>query len=489
MRERKATSSIQTLLFVVGLFITTLSLAMIAPALLDWFYDDINWTAFATAMPITAFSGLLLVFAYRPARQAEPLSLKDTFLLTVSSWVFISFYAALPFIFSNSTSSHTDSFFEAISGLTTTGATVMTGIDYASPGVVLWRAVLQWLGGIGIVVMALTIMPMLRIGGMQLFRSEFSDRSEKVLPKVSQIAASLFTVYAGLTVLCAILLMLCDISPLEAICHAFSTVSTGGYSTSHASIAYFNNVAVELILMIFMIFGSITLLLFVRVAKGDPKALVKDTQVRTFLFITLISIIAITLWRYFNGIPFLKSLREVSFNLISIITSTGFSTTDYTLWGSFPLMTIFVLMQIGGCTGSTSGGIKVLRYQIVTAMIKAQLAQIRRPHGIFIPRYNAKPIPEGVFASVFTFLGLYLLSLGALTLGLALYNLDFVTCVSAAVATLNNVGPGFGHLVGPLENFSELPDGAKWLLMAGMLLGRLEFVTVFVLLSPRFWKT
>lgn len=486
--EGRRGSSFQTIFFVIGLFLTALSMAMIAPGLLDWFHNDINWMAFATAMPITAFVGLLLAFAYRPSQDGENLSLKEAFLLTVGSWLFISCFAALPFVFSNSTSTHTDSFFEAISGLTTTGATVMTGIDYASPGVVLWRALLQWLGGIGIVVMALTVMPMLRIGGMQLFRSEFSDRSEKILPKVSQIAASLFGVYVGLTFLCALLLMMCGVLPLEAICHAFSTVSTGGYSTSHASIAYFNNLGVEIVLIVFMLAGSVTLMLFVRLVKGDPRALFKDTQVRTFLSIVGGAIILMTMWRWMRGDSLGLSLREVSFHVISVITSTGFTTTDYTAWGAFPTMAFLVLMQIGGCTGSTTGGIKVLRYQIIASMLKSQLAQVRRPHGIFIARYNAKPIPEGVFSSVFTFLGLYVLSLGALCLGLSLFDLDFMTCLSGAISALNNIGPGFGDIIGPLENFAPLPDGAKWLLMAGMLLGRLEFVTVFVLFSARFWK-
>lgn len=488
MKERARTSSFQTLLFMIGLFLSALSVAMVAPGLLDWFHDDINWVAFATAMPVTAFAGLLLAFAYRPSVQTPTLTLRDTFLLTVFSWLFISFFAALPFLFSNSLTSSTDAFFEAISGLTTTGATVMTGIDYASPGVILWRAILQWLGGIGIVVMALTVMPMLRIGGMQLFRSEFSDRSEKILPKISQISGSLIFVYVGLTLLCALLLMLCGVKPLEAVCHAFSTVSTGGYSTSHTSIAYFDHLGVELVLMIFMLAGSVTLMLFVRTVKGDPFALFKDTQVRAFLTITAASIVLLTLWRMSKGYAGGEALREVSFHTISLITSTGFVTTDYSLWGAFPVMVFFVLMQIGGCTGSTAGGIKVLRYQIVASLVRTQLAHVRRPHGIFIPRYNGKPIPEGVFTSVFTFLGLYVLSLGVLALSLGLFNLDFVTCISGAVSALNNMGPGFGAVIGPMDTYAILPTGAKWCLMAGMLLGRLEFVTVFVILSARFWK-
>lgn len=481
--------SFQTTFFAVGIFLTALALSMLAPWLVDLFYDDINWQAFALSMPITLFSGLLLIFANRPSKDGRIFSVREAFLLTGTSWVMLSLFAALPFIFSNNTTSHTDSFFEAISGLTTTGASVMRGIDYASPGIVLWRALLQWLGGVGIVAMALTVMPLLQIGGMQLFRSEFSDRSEKILPKISQITKAIFGVYIGFTVLCALLLLLCGIAPLEAICHALTTVSTGGYSTSRISVAYFDNVAVELVIMFFMILGGITLILFVRFLKGDYRVFFRDSQVRVFLISTAFVIIGLTLWRWYQGIDFLRSLRETSFNVVSIMTTTGFSTADYTLWGSLPLMAFFIMMQVGACTGSTSGSIKIFRFQIMFAMVKAQIAQIRRPHGIFIPRYNGKQIPDGIFTSVFTYFGLYVISLGLLTLGLGAFNLDFLTSLSGAVSALNNIGPGVGPIIGPDGNFAPLPDGAKWLLMIGMIVGRLEYLTIFILFMPRFWRS
>tara|TARA_A100000171_G_C2133671_1_gene148447 strand:- start:412 stop:1863 length:1452 start_codon:yes stop_codon:yes gene_type:complete len=480
--------SFQTTLFAVGLFLIALALAMVAPGLVDWFYDDINWRAFAKATPITLFVGMLLTFANRPSRENKTFSIRDAFLLTGSSWIILSLFAALPFIFSNSTTSHTDSFFEAISGLTTTGASVMRGIDYASPGIVLWRAILQWLGGVGIVAMALTVMPMLHIGGMQLFRSEFSDRSEKILPKVSQITKAIFAIYIAFAVICAILLLLCGVSPLEAVCHALTTVSTGGYSTSRISVAYFDSIAVECVIMFFMVLGGITLILFVRFFKGDYRVFLKDSQTKVFLLATAGVVLGLTFWRWYQGVSFGQSLRETSFNVISIMTTTGFSTTDYTLWGSLPLMAFFIMMQVGACTGSTSGSIKIFRFQIMLAIVKSQIAKIRRPHGIFIPRYNGKQIPEDIFASVFTFFGLYVLSLGALTLGLGMFDLDFLTSLSGAVSALNNIGPGVGPIIGPDGSFAPLPVGAKWLLMLGMLVGRLEYLTIFILLTPRFWR-
>lgn len=481
--------SFQTTFFAIGIFLTALALSMVAPWLVDWFYDDINWQAFALSMPITFFSGLLLVLANRPSKEGRPFSIREAFFLTGSSWVLLSLFAALPFVFSNNTTSHTDSFFEAISGLTTTGATVMRGIDYASPGIVLWRALLQWLGGVGIVAMALTVMPMLQIGGMQLFRSEFSDRSEKILPKISQITKAIFGVYIGFTIACTVLLSLCGIAPLEAVCHALTTVSTGGYSTSRISVAYFDSVAVELVIMLFMILGGITLILFVRFFKGDYRVFLKDSQVKVFLMALALVILSLSLWRYHQGVEFGTSFRETAFNVVSIMTTTGYSTADYTLWGSLPLMAFFIMMQIGACTGSTSGSIKIFRFQIMVAMVKAQIAKIRRPHGIFIPRYNGKQIPEGIFTSVFTYFGLYVISLGLLTLGLGAFNLDFLTSLSGAVSALNNIGPGVGPIIGPDGNYAALPDGAKWLLMVGMIVGRLEYLTIFILLMPRFWRS
>lgn len=275
---------------------------------------------------------------------------------------------------------------------------------------------------------------------------------------------------------------------LEAVCHAFATISTGGFSTSDASIAYFDNPIIEAIIIVFMIIGSVTLILFVKFFHGDRQALWKDSQVHTFLAILILSILAVTLYRWWDGADFFNSLRESCFNVTSIITTTGFSSEDYTFWGTFPLMVFFLLMMVGGCTGSTTGSIKIFRYQIMFAVAKAHIYQMRRPHGVFLPLYNGKRIPDEIFTSVFTFFGLYVISFGLLVLGLSSYELDVSTCLSAAATCLNNVGPGFGPLIGPDAIFSPLPDGAKWMLMAGMLFGRLEYVTIVILFVPSFWR-
>ena len=477
----------QPIFFTTGLLLTALSLAMIAPAFLDYAYDDLNWQAFAISSGITGFSGLLLTFAARPTGEAH-LSTRDTFLLTTATWVILSCFAALPFIHSHATNTLTDSFFEAISGLTTTGATVIRGLNYASPGLLLWRALLQWLGGIGIVVMALTVLPLLRIGGMQLFRNEFSDRSEKILPKVSQIASAIFGAYVFFTFLCTLFLRIAGMGWLDAVCHAMATLSTGGFSTYGTSIQHFDNLFIEIILILFMIIGGIPFLLFVRFFQKDVKALYYDHQVRGFLLAMALATLCATVWHWYQHYPFEGALRHSIFQVVSMMTTTGFVSTDYTSWGTFPLLILLIAMMIGGCTGSTAGGIKVFRYQVMYATARANIQQLRKPHGVFLPLYNGRAIPEGIFLSIFSFLALFIMCFCLLTLGLSLYDFDIFTCLSTAVSCLNNVGIGFGHVTHYTGDYTSLPEGAKWMLMIGMLLGRLEYVTVLILLTARFWR-
>lgn len=479
--------SYSIIFFSLGFLLMALAGAMIPPALLDWVYDDISWLAFAKSFPLTGLTGLLLFFAYQPVEKVD-LTLKGTFLLTFTVWIGVGFFAALPFIFSDTSVTLTNSFFEALSGLTTTGASVMPGIDYASRGVLLWRALLQWLGGVGILVMALVIMPTLRIGGMQLFRNDFSDRSEKLYPKISQIAHSILTVYSGLTLLCISFLWIAGVPFFESLCYGLSTLSTGGFSTSLASVAAFNNPWVEVILMIFMILGATTLLLFVKMLKGDFSALYKDLQVKTFLTLILVAGSTLSVWFILKEEPYLEALRQGFFHVISMITTTGYTTNHLYFWEPFSSVLFLILMQVGGCTGSTSGSVKIFRYLILFKVAKAQIAQMLRPHGIFIARYQGKQIAESIFLSVFTYFALYILSLALVILGLSLCNLDLVTCLSGAIAALSNTGVGLGSVIGVDGSYNNLNDAAKWICMGAMLIGRLEYVTFFILLSRSFWR-
>lgn len=459
------------------------------PLVLDWICDDPNSHAFFLSMILCGVLGIMMLLSNRPNEPLE-LNVRQAFLLTTLSWVLICLGASLPFVLSRSTETFTDSLFEAVSALTTTGSTILWGLEYASPGVLIWRALLQWLGGIGIIMMALTVLPMLQIGGMQLFRSEFSDRSEKILPKVSQVAAAIFKIYSLFTGICFLCLWGAGMSFFEAVCHAFAILSTGGFSTADSSIGYFNSAFIEGITIVFMWIGGGTLLLFVHLLKGNWRPLWKDGQIRAYTATVVVSTLVVALWHWLKtgGMPFLQALRASAFTVVSIMTTSGFSSTNYAQWESFPLFVIFLLMFVGGCTGSTAGGIKLFRFQIIFSLARSQIHKLRHPHGVFVPLYHHQKIREGIFDSVFAYLAFYGFSVILVALGLSLYNLDFITCLSGALTAVSNVGPGLGALIGPSETFVSLPDGAKWLLMLGMLLGRLEFMTIFILLTSVFWK-
>lgn len=475
--------------FILGIFLSILSVAMAIPALMDLLYRDPDWVYFAESATITGFVGILLALGFR-SEEEPTFEVRETFILTVSSWVTISVFAALPFILSSAAPTFTDAFFEAISGLTTTGATVFKDLDYAPPGILLWRALLQWLGGIGIVVMALTILPALKIGGMQLFRSEFSDRSEKYFPRVSQISSAILSTYLLMSALCGVAYWLAGMTPFQAICLMMSTVSTAGFATSDLSLGYFDDIWIESIAIIFMIMGSITLLLFTRLLHGDLKPLLRDSQVRVYFSLIAIASALMAMWLWWTDqYNFFNALRYGTFAVVSIASTTGFTTADFNTWGSFPLIFLFLLMFVGGCTGSTAGGIKIFRYQILFKAAKQQILQLRRPHGVFVPLYNDQRLKEADFMSVLAFFALYIFCYAALALSFAVCGLDVISSLSGSATILGNVGPGLGTQIGPSSNFGTLSETAKWFTIFGMLLGRLELLTLLILFTPNFWRT
>ncbi len=476
-------------IFILGIFLSILAAAMSIPALMDLLYRDPDWVYFGEAAAITGFVGILLTLGFRP--EGIPVfEVRETFVLTVSSWVTISAFASLPFILSSAAPTFTDALFEAISGLTTTGATVFSNLDYAPPGILLWRALLQWLGGVGIVVMAMTILPALKIGGMQLFRSEFSDRSEKYFPRVSQIASAILSTYLLISALCGVAYWFAGMTPFEAIVMMMSTVSTGGVATSDLSLGYFDSQWIEMIAVVFMMMGSITLLLLTRFLQGDPKPLFKDSQVRVYLVLIGVATVMMALWLWgTDQYDLLNSLRHGVFAVVSISSTTGFTTIDFNTWGSFGSIFIFLLMFVGGCTGSTAGGIKIFRFQILFKAAKAQIFQLRRPHGVFVPLYNNQKLRESDFMSVLAFFALYIFCYAALALSLSLSGLDVLSSLSGSATILGNVGPGLGTAIGPSGNYGALPEFAKWITMFGMLLGRLELLTMLILFTPSFWRT
>ena len=473
--------------FVLGILLSMLAVSMLLPAVVDAAVNNDDWQVFALSSAFTLFISVSLILATRT--DAAMLNIRQAFIMTTFTWVILPGFAALPFAFAGLNYSYTDSYFEAMSGLTTTGSTVMTGLDFMPPGILLWRSILQWLGGIGIVVMAVSILPILQVGGMQLFRMEFSDRVEKALPRAAQIGAWISFIYLALTLACAALYWLAGMTGFDAINHAMTTVATGGFSTHDLSVGLFDDPAVEVIATIFMILGSLPFLLYLQAIRSNWRPLFTDTQVRWFISFLGIAIISAShLMSLERDVNFWEALRHTSFNVTSIMTGTGYATTDYDAWGHFAQPMFFLLMFIGGCAGSTTCGIKVFRFQVLFETARVQLRSLLQPHGVFIAYYNRKPIPDSVSESVMAFFFMFALVFGALAATLGALGLDFITATSSAATAIANVGPGLGPIVGPAGNFSSLPDSAKWVMSLGMLMGRLEIFTVIILFTATFWR-
>jgi len=472
--------------FIVSLLVLALSAAMLVPAAVDAIYGNPDWIVFVVSAGVgVAVAGMGAL----TARCATiGLDLRQAFLVTATSWLAMSAVGALPLYFSTLKLSYADAFFESISGLTTTGSTVLVGLDTMAPGLLLWRSLLQWIGGVGIIVLGMAILPFLRVGGMQLFHTESSDRSEKLFPRPGQIASAIGAVYLGLSALCAAAYMVAGMSPFEAINHAMTTLATGGYSTSDRSLGHWG-AAVQWVGTTFMLAGALPFLLYVRVLQGRPAALYRNSQVLALLGLLATAILTLALWLIGTGqaAP-LDAFRLTAFNVVSIVTTTGYATADYGLWGGFAAVCFFCLIFVGGCTGSTSGGIKMFRFEILVRLVARTIARLPHPHRIYPLAYRKTPIGEDVMTGVIAFFAFFISSFALLSLALALFGLDFVSAISGAATAMANVGPGLGPVIGPAGNFASLPDGAKWLLSFGMLLGRLEVFTVLVLLTPSFWR-
>jgi len=472
---------------VIGILLTALAFGMVVPAVVDALVGNPDWQVFAGSAGVTVFVGVAMILTTRSG--GLRLSVRQAFVMTALSWTVLTVFAALPFMFSDLRMSFTDAFFEAMSGITTTGSTVITGLDTAPPGILLWRALLQWLGGIGIIVMAIAVFPMLRVGGMQLFRMESSDPSEKAMPRATQIATGIGLIYLALTFLCAGGYWLAGLSGFDSVAHAMTTIATGGYSTSDGSIGHFDNAMVDVIAVIGMIVGSLPFILYLKTVQGDFSSLGRDSQVHWFLSIVAVAVLAVAaaLWLD-GGVEPVTALRHAAFNVVSVMTGTGYAISDYGQWGTFAMPIFFFIMFIGGCAGSTTCGIKIFRFQVLYAAARTQIHHLLQPHGVFIPYYNRRPIPDEVIVSVLSFFFVFGLCFALLAIGLGMLGLDYVTAISSAATAISNVGPALGPIAGPAGTFQPLPDAAKWLLSIGMLLGRLELFTIIVLFSRSFWR-
>ncbi len=473
--------------YVSGLLVAVLGATMLLPMFVDLYYDRPHWRVFLEASILTSVTGALIALACANGVRSR-LTIQQTFLLATGVWLVLPIFGAIPFLLGPPNARVVDAFFEAMSGLTTTGSTVFTGLELLPQGVLLWRSMLQWFGGVGIIVVAMVFLPELRVGGMQIFRSEAFDTDGKVLPRAAQIASRIGVVYMLLTGLCWLSYLAVGMRGFDALNHSLTTVATGGFSTYDASFSKFKGPA-EYVAVVFMLVASLPFVRYVQLLDGASGPLRRDSQIRVFLLIVGALFAVMVAYRMFaNVVPFELALRETMFNVTSIITGTGYASTDYQHWGGFPVVLFFFIGLIGGCAGSTCCSIKVFRYQLLFASIQAQIKKIYAPHGVFAPRYEGRPVSEDVLFSVMAFFVAFVVSLGILSVLLGMTGLDMTTALSGAATALANVGPGLGQTIGPAGNFAALNDTAKWLLSFAMLLGRLEIMAVFAILTVNFWR-
>lgn len=460
---------------------------MLVPAVYCWGVGIGGAASFGVAAAVTAFVAGGLIFGSRT--EARELNTRQMYLLTALAWISASFFAALPFAFHGLGLDLADAYFEAVSGLTTTGATVMTGLDTAPEDILVWRALLQWLGGLGIIVMAMVALPMLRVGGMQLFRTESSDRTERSFASTTQFIRLVMSAYTLLTLLCAVAYALAGMPFFDAALHALTTLSTGGYSTHDASLGRYSGAGIHWVAIVFMLAGALPFVLYVQLAQGKRIGEVWQSQVTVYLAIILLAGVAIGAWLWLTQERSVEpAIRHALFTVVSIVTTTGYASADYMLWGGFPIAIIFVLMYVGGCTGSTSGGIKIFRLQVIYLFARAQVTRQVMPNRVIATRLDNRDVDASVASSVLAFVGLYVATIIGVTIILSLLGLDFLTSLSSAVTAIGNVGPGLGDTVGPAGHFGSFSDAAKLVMSAAMLLGRLELMTVLVVLTPFFWR-
>lgn len=481
--------SARTVLFVLGVLVASLGAAMLAPAIADLQDDSRAAHAFfGSALAALALGG---VMALSGRGSDNRLTARGAIILTGGSWAALALVAAVPLKLALPWLSWTDAIFETTSGITTTGATVLTGLSELPAGVLLWRSILQWIGGVGIIVTAMAIWPLLGIGGMQLFRLESSDTSEKVLPRAGQIAAAVGLVYLALTFVCFLAYLSAEMSPFDAANHAMTTVATGGFSTRDASLGAFTAGGADLVALVFMVLAGLPFMLYVRAAQGRPDLLLLDSQARTFLLVALVAVLVLTAYLMSRdpaeagGLP---AWRLAAVNAVSVLTGTGYASSDFYAWGGGAAAIFFVLMFIGGCAGSTTCSVKIFRYQIAASAMNAYIAQYARPHAVQPVRYRGQIVPDETVRSVLGFFFLFFATFMISASLLSFLGLDTVTAVSGAATTLANVGPGLGPVIGPAGTFQPLPAPAKWVMTATMLIGRLEIMVMLVLVTPGFWR-
>ena len=480
-------ASNKTVFFMIGVLLVVLGFAMLVPYSMQLIYNE-NSHSFVSSSFITIFIGVLFILAN--LEREFRLSLRQTFLFSTLAWLMVAIFGSLPFVLSPEEFTFSEAFFESMSGITTTGATIITNLDESPKSILLWRAIMQWLGGIGIVVMAITILPLLKVGGMQLFKMEGPDSTEKILPRTIEVAAIIISTYLILTFLCGFFYWLFGMSIFDSVSHAMTTIATGGFSTHNDSIGFFKNSNIEIIASIFIVLGSIPFISYLKFAQGNKKVFFQDVQIKGLINLILISVLIMFLYLIFIGYEssVLDKIRISSFNVISILSGTGYVTDDFGLWGKFSLIFFLFLMFVGGCAGSTACGIKIFRLQMLFIFLKNQIKKLLYPNSIIISKYNNQKISDSFINSVIIFIFSFLFIFLIIAMLLSISGLDFLTSISGAASAISNVGPGLGEMIGPNGNYKAIPDLSKWILSIGMLLGRLELFAVLVLFFPSFWR-
>ncbi len=479
--------NLKPIALVGGTVICSVGFLLFIPLITELIYQTESWQSYAVPILIYLIVGGSLVITNKNIELK--ISIKEAFIITVSSWILLSILCSVPFIYTYSDLTIVDAIFESMSGITTTGATIINNLDELPKGILIWRSLLQWLGGIGIVVIALFILPFLRIGGMQLFHLEGDDPYDKFLPKISSVVSKIFVIYLTLTLILFVMYFLNGMTIFDAISHSFTTISTGGFSTHNESFAFFDNQSILIIAIIFMILGSLPFLVLAQTSTKNLFATFKDHQVRIFIIILLISTLLIYFFaqKYVEGGKISKFIT-ISFNTISIISGTGYVSTNFENWGNYASVLFLILMFIGGCAGSTTGGLKVFRFQILFKYISLHLKKMLKPHVVLATHFNGKKVQDSTYESVMSFFFLYIFTFAISALLLSFSGLDFMTCFSAAASAISNVGPGLGEIIGPNGNYSSLTNYSKLILVVTMFLGRLEMLTILVLFLPSFWK-
>jgi trk system potassium uptake protein TrkH len=477
--------NLRIILFFLGILIVSLGLAMLLPLVIEINSDGVSKNNFLISIFLSLFVGITLILAFR--KEEKKMNVKDTILITILSWPAMIVFSSLPFYLDHNTNSYIDSIFEATSGLTTTGATIYKNTELLSSGILIWRALLQWLGGLGIIIFAIAIIPIFNIGGIRLFTQDWSEKPKDLHYRSKEIGKLLGSIYILFTLFIFILLYLSGLNFFDAFCHSLTTIATGGFSTKSSSIGYYNNIFTELTIVMGMLLASLPFTLYISCFRKNF-SIFSDSQVLLFFSLIILFVLAIAVWLHIeNNINILLALRLSLFNSVSVMTGTGFSTENFSNWGYFSNTVFILMMLIGGCSGSTTGGLKIFRIQVLWAIVIKELKRIKSPRAISSVNFKRINIDDSIINSVMIIFFCFLISIFFISSIFMYYEYDFITSISAAFTSISVVGPGLGNIIGPEGSFAEIPSLLKLLLSAGMILGRLEFLAFLIILVPRFW--